>query len=198
MKKLNQYIYQKRVKKHLAEHPREKRFVNYDNAKSVILLFESDYTERNPFIKRVMEQFKAEGKKVCAWGFLDKKEVTSPILPDYRVLNKKMCDWSGRPKEAFLRELADNEYDLLIDLTVNRFLPMQYITLYANAACKAGVHKGDDNLLDFQLQLPESEPETSDANDTETADETAEEQLIDGHFIFNQLIFYLKTIQTND
>ncbi len=198
MKELNQYIFKKRIKKHLAESSREKRFVNYDNAKSVILLFESDYTERNPFIKRVMEQFKAEGKKVCAWGFLDKKEVTSPILPDYRILNKKMCDWTGRPKESFLRELAENEYDLLIDLTVSRFLPMQYITLYANASCKAGVQKNEDNLLDFQLQLPERESKTGETAEAETADETEEEQLIDGHFIFNQLIFYLKTIQTND
>ncbi|VBB48588.1 conserved hypothetical protein [uncultured Paludibacter sp.] len=198
MKKINQYIYKQRLKKFLAETQREKRFVNYDNAKSIIILFESDFMEKNRFVKRVIEQFKAEGKKVSAWGYLNKKEVASAILPDFRILNKKTCDWTERPQSDFLRELAENEYDLLIDLTVNEFLPLKYVLLYAKAACKTGIYKNDDDLLDFKLQIPENEIKAPMELREENADETEEELLVDEHFIFNQIIFYLKTIQTND
>lgn len=199
MKKINEYIYKRRVKKHLAQDTREKRFVNYDKAKSVMLLFESDLREKNLFIKRIIEQLKGEGKKVSAWGFVDKKIVNSAILPDYRILNKKSCNWTELPNESFLREVKENTYDLLIDLTKNEILPLKYILLYSNVACKAGINKYDENLLDFKLNISEQEKleQTEKIND-EDSDETKVESLIDEHYIFQNIIFYLKNIQSND
>ncbi|MGC3977527.1 MAG: hypothetical protein QM751_04405 [Paludibacteraceae bacterium] len=166
MKKLKQYIFKSREKKHLAQNTREKRFVTYEKAKNIILLFESDYMEKNPFIKRVIEHLKAEGKKVNAFGYVNKKEIGSAILPDYKILNKKSCDWTELPAQSFLRELEENEYDLLIDLTTNDILPLKYILLYSNAACKAGTNKYDENLLDFKLQIPQDENVSADTEKT--------------------------------
>lgn len=200
MKKLKQYIFKSRVKKHLAREKREKRFVNYEQAKNIILLFESDYMEKNPFMKRMIERLKAEGKKVNAFGFLNKKEVSSAILPDYKILNKKSCDWTELPAQSFLRELEENEYDLLIDLTTNDILPLKYILLYSNAACKAGTNKYDENLLDFKLHIPPDENVSTNTakNELEETENAQSELLIDEHFIFQNIIFYLKTIQSND
>ena len=199
MKKLKQYIFKSRAKKHLAQDTREKRFVNYDKAKSVVILFESDVRENNPFIKRISEQLKGEGKKVTAWGFVDKKEVTSAILSDYRILNKKSCDWTQQPRESFIREISDNRFDLLIDLTKNDILTLKYILLYTNAACKAGVNKYEENLFDFTLNITPPEEQTQPENGkTSNDDETNTETLVDEHYIFQNIIFYLKTIQSND
>lgn len=198
MKKLKQYIFKLRAKKHLAQDTREKKFVNYNKANSVVILFESDERENNPFIKRIIEQLKGEGKMVSAWGFVNKKEISSPILPEYRILNKKSCDWSERPVEDFLRELTDYHYDLLIDLTISDILSLKYVLLYANAAFKAGLLKNEDNLTDFKIQIPEKDLNINSKLNSENSIEMEENLLIDDHFIFNQVIFYLKTIQTND
>ncbi len=199
MKKLKQFIFKTRAKKHFAKDIREKRFVNYEQAKTIIILFESDYMEKNPFIKRIAEQFKAEGKKVSVWGFIDKKEVTSAILSDYRILNKKSCDWSEQPNESFIREITESSYDLLIDLTKSEILPLKYILLYSNVACKAGINKYDENLLDFKLNIsPQEELAQTEIIEDENSDESKVETLIDEHYIFQNIFFYLKTIQSND
>lgn len=200
MKKLKQYLFKSRAKKHLAHDLREKSFVNYDKAKSVILLFESDVRENNLFVKRIMEQLKGEGKKVIAWGFVDKKTVDSAILTDHRILNKKSCDLTGLPKESFLREIKDNKYDLLIDLSIHEILPLKYLLLYANVACKAGINKYEENLLDFKLNISSQteQEQTEIVIKEDENNEMALETLIDEHFIFKNVIFYLKTIQTND
>lgn len=199
MKKLKQYIFKSRAKKHLAQDTRKKKFVNYDKAKSVVLLFESDERENNPFVKRIIEQLKGEGKKVSAWGFVNKKIIESAVLSDYKILNKKSCDWTEQPTESFIREVSENNYDLLIDLTKNDILPLKYILLYSNAACKAGINKYQENLFDFTLNItPQEEQKQMEDVSMDNSDETKAESLIDEHYIFQNIIFYLKTIQSND
>lgn len=199
MKKLKQYIFKSRAKKHLAQDTRKKKFVNYDKAKSVVILFESDERENNPFVKRIIEQLKGEGKKVSAWGFVNKKIIESAVLSDYKILNKKSCDWTKQPTESFIREVSENNYDLLIDLTKNEILPLKYILLYSNAACKTGINKYQENLFDFTLNItPQEEQKQMEDVSMDNSDETKAESLIDEHYIFQNIIFYLKTIQSND
>ena len=52
MKKLNQYILKRRVAKFLKETNRAKRYVDYKNASTILLIFESDYIEKNRFIRK--------------------------------------------------------------------------------------------------------------------------------------------------
>ncbi|MFV0471020.1 MAG: DUF6913 domain-containing protein [Paludibacteraceae bacterium] len=198
MRKLIEYIFKSHKKKYLAQSIRAKRFVNYKNAQSILLLFESDIMEKNLLIKRIVEQFKAEGKKVISWGYVKKKTTDSATYPDYRIINKKSCNWYQKPDSKLLDELVKNKYDLLIDLTLSDDIPLRYLLLYANADCKAGVAKSDETLLDFKLQLPTSKPDNTQLAGEDATLETKEETLIDHHFVYNQLIFYLKTIQSND
>lgn len=185
--KLIRYFFNKRVKKHLAEDTRERRFVNYNNARSIILLFESDYTEKNNDVRRIIQRIQADGKRVMAWGFINKKETTTAILPDFRVLHHKNADFLGKPNQSFIQELELQEFDLLLDLTVKEHIPLSYVGLYAKAACKAGVRKNEHNIYDFMIELPQI------AEDEETPQEEP-----DATYVYNQIIFYLKSIQTRD
>ena len=185
--KLIRYFFNKRVKKHLAEDTRERRFVNYNNARSIILLFESDYTEKNHEVRRIIQRIQADGKRVMAWGFINKKETTTAILPDFRVLHHKNADFLGKPTHSFMQELEHQEFDLLLDLTVNEHIPLSYVGLYANANCKAGVRKNEHNIYDFIIELPKK-----------SEDDESQQEEINATFVYNQIIFYLKSIQTRD
>lgn len=185
--KIIRFFFQNRVKSHKKEDVRERRFVSYENARTIMLLFESDYTEKNPEIRRIIQALNADGKRVMAWGYINKKEVTTAILPDFRILHQKDTDFLQKPRESFMRELDEAEFDLLIDLSVNELMPMQYLALYAKAACKTGVRKNDYQLYDFMIDL-------------DSISNQGEENIfeIDAPFIYNQIIFYLKSIQTSD
>ncbi len=190
MNKLNNYIFRKRALKFLNENLRVARFVNYQAAKSVLILFESDYSEKNPFIRQIIATMQQDGKKVVAWGFIDKKEIATSILPDFRILHHKQTDFFHKPIISYCNELQLMEFDLLIDLTIRPVLPLQYFALYANACCKAGMKNTDLPIYDFILDLEKTN------KDLES--EEINEIPIDEEYLFNQIFFYLKNIQTND
>lgn len=202
MKKLKQYIFERKVNRHLTDSQREKRWIDYKNAKNILLLFESDFVEKNRFIRKAIETLTSEGKKVSAWGFLDTKKSVTAILPSFKVLDRETINWYGQPKEPFLRELAETEFDLLIDLTLCDILPLMYVGLYANAASKVGMSRTMDNIYDFKIIVPEPE-EIELNNDTKKKPvefRNLNEMLFhtDQQYLFDQIIFYLKRIQSRD
>lgn len=186
IEKIILFLFNRRLKKHLKTVEREKRFVNYESARSIILLFESDYNEKNPEIKQLIQTFNSSGKRVMAWGYVRKKEITTAILPDFRILHQKDTDFTGMPNALFLSELEELNFDLLIDLTVNEVKPLQYLALYANAACKVGTHNYP-GMYDMVIDLQQ----LKDENQQNEVDTTAFQ-------IFKHLFFYLKSIQTKD
>lgn len=189
-KNLKNNIFRKRAQKFLSLTPREHRFVSYDKAKKVLLLFESDYSEKNPAIRKIVLSLQEDGKKVTAWGFVDKKETASAILPDFQILHHKQTDWSQKPDSSLINQLQEMKFDLLIDLSLRTLLPLQYLAMYANASLKAGIRHTDLPVYDFILDLEKKIPSVET---TET-----EENPVDETYLFNQIIFYLKSIQTND
>lgn len=181
------YIFNKRVRKHLKNEIRNKQFVNYDKAKTILLLFESNYSEKNPETKGIIQSLTADGKKVTAWGYVEKKNITSPAYPEYRILNQKDLGIFQKPHEQLIQELIRQEYDLLIDISTKRFVALDYVVLHANAKCKAGMKKTEVNLYDFAVDLESHLKE----NEIQPDD-------LEYSFLYKQILFYLKNIQTND
>ncbi len=187
MKELNNYLFNKRAQKYLNTTVRERKFINYSQAKTVLLLFESDFYEKNPVILKIIADLQQDGKKVCSWGYIDKKEASTSIMPDFRILNHKQTDFFKRPQESYINELENYEYDLLIDLSIEPHISLQYMALYANVACKTGIRKNDLPIYDFMI----------DVKNVETPEDTNESP-VDQLYVYNQIIFYLKSIQSND
>ncbi|MDP4239861.1 MAG: hypothetical protein Q8904_10385 [Bacteroidota bacterium] len=190
LKKINTYLFNKRARNYLSSTPREHRFVNYEKAKTVLLLFESDASEQNPKVRSIINQLQQDGKKVTAWGFVDKKEIETAIYPDFRILHHKQTDFFHRPLESYKTELQYAAFDLLIDLTVKPVVPLLYLAMYAVASFKTGLRKTEIPLYDFVLDM-ESKPVQPDSSDPL-------ENPVDETYLYNQIIFYLKNIQTTD
>ena len=187
---LNTYLFNKRALRYLSVTPRERRFVNYDKAKNILLLFESDYAEKNQHIHRVIKQMRQDGKKVSAWGFIDKKQVETAIFPEFRILHHKQTDFFHRPLQSYINELQHSPFDLVIDLTVNPVVPLQYLALYAISSFKTGIRKSKLPIYDFVLDLENVAAKNESSDEMVTA--------VDETYLYNQIIFYIKRIQTTD
>lgn len=187
MKYINNILFRQRAQKYLNATPRSHKFVSYSKAKTVLLLFESDQAEKNPLVRNIITSLQNDGKKVVAWGFVHKKLVETVIMPDYRILNQKQTDFVRKPLTPYIDELLNMEFDLLIDLTLHPVIPIEYFTMYARASCKVGVKKNDLLMYDFLIDLESlvQQHQETDPN-------------IDEMYLFNQITFYLKSIQTND
>ncbi len=204
MKRIKNYIFRKRSEKFLRNDKRIKRYVNYSSAKTILLIFESDHNEKNLYIRQIIKQLSRDGKKVFARGYLNSKQSVTPSMPGFTIYNRQSFDWLGQPKEPLMREMNEQEYDMLIDLNLNELTPLKYISLFSNAAMKAGQSSTERNLmLDFSIQKPEEEAKEEKEGD-ENSDKIELLNLNEAFyhkkqkFMFEQLIFYLKRIETKD
>jgi hypothetical protein len=181
MKILKNYIFRRRYVSALKKGDYEQRFVTYDNAKTVFLLFEFDAERYASFIS-IIESLERDGKKVVAWAYCSvkvEKTLDRQNFPKLSIFSKKSLNYSEKLQTETLNKLQKHSFDLLIDLSLQPLLPLMYAVLYAKVGCKTGIKKTDYSLFNFMIDI-----------NTSTDD--------DEQSVFNQIIFYLKSIQTTD
>lgn len=154
--------------------PRQVLFRNYEDIKSILVIYESDYTEQNAVIKRLRDELVRDGKEVSLLGYVNKRDVLSLVLPKSRIIGRKQVGWLDKPSLDVIQFMQQNHYDLLLDLTMNVCRPLQYLALYAPADFKAGMNISS-GILDFMIDTSEQGSPV---------------------FLFEQIIRYLKMINS--
>lgn len=132
-------------------------FPSYAKIKKVLILFESDFLERNTQLKQLVKEIQADGKTVTAWGYSNKKQTTSAILRDYRVIGQKDFTWLDKPKDYEIQDLQNEHFDLLINLNINNLRQLRYLSLYADADFRAGLMTEEPYESNFMVIVPEEE-----------------------------------------
>ena len=170
IKKIQEKIFEYRKRK---EPARKAVFPKYEDVRSVLVLYESDWSEKNTVVKAIRDELLTQDKDVVLWGFLDKKEITSLVLPQSRIMGRRDINLLGAPKEEVVNDLVKRQYDLLIDLTQQPVLPLKYISLWARTNFRAGLHiSGANNDLMINME-PQDTP----------------------RFLYEQIVKYLQMIQ---
>ena len=149
-------------------------FPSYANIRKVFILFESDVLERNSQIKQLVRELQSDGKTVTAWGFVDKKQVNSAILRDYRILGRQDVNLMGKPKDYELQDLRSEHFDLLISLNMNNIMPLRYLSLFADADFRVGMVTNEPYENNFMVAVPDDQ-----------------KNLV---YLFDQLMLYLRKI----
>ncbi len=182
MNKLKQYIFEYLRKK---QEPRNPRFPHFDQPLKVMIIYESDVLERNDAIKSIRQDLLRRQMDVTMWGYVEKKEITTLILPQSRILGVDDYNLLGKPRDYVLTDLLTEHYDLLIDLTTRPMLPLRYLAMYTDADFKVGMNLGE-GLHDMLISLPDLSPEQG------------EEAEIEASWLYHQILSYLTTIKSND
>lgn len=164
---------------------RSARFPHLDQPLKLIILYESDVLERNDNIKTIRQELLRRQMDVTMWGYVEKKEINTLILPQSRILGMNDYNLLGKPREYVLTDLQAEHYDLLIDLTTRPLLPLRYLAMYADADFKVGMNLGE-GIHDMLISLPDFTPEQGN------------EAAIETSWLFHQIMEYLTTIKSND
>lgn len=179
---LKQYIFDYLRNKQPERNP---RFPHLDRPLKIIIIYESDVLERNDSIKSIRQDLLRRQMDVTMWGYVEKKEITTLILPQSRILGTGDYNWFGKPRDYVLSDLKAEHYDLLIDLTTRPLLPLRYIAMYTDADFKVGLNLGE-GVHDMLISLPDFTPEQGDEAELEAS------------WLYDQLMRYLTTIKSND
>lgn len=177
--KLKQYIFDYLLKK---QGSRDPRFPHLDQPLKIMIIYESDLLERNDSIKTIRQDLLRRQMDVTMWGYVEKKEIQTLILPQSRILGVGDYNWLGKPRDYVLTDLKAEHYDLLIDLTTRPLLPLRYIAMYTDADFKVGMNLGE-GIHDMLISIPDL--------DTEQAKPEAT-------WLYNEIMRFITTIKSND
>ena len=161
---------------------REPRFPHFERPLKVLLLYRSDVLERNDAIKAIRQDLLRRQKDATLWGWVPKKEITSLVLPQSRILGLNDYNMWGKPQQYVLDDLLKEHYDVMLDLTTQPCLELRYLALFANADCKVGLNLGE-GIHDILISPP-------DLDATQAAPETG--------WLYTQFINYLTAIKSDD
>lgn len=161
------------------------RFPHLDQSLKIMVIYESDVLERNDSIKTIRQDLLRRQMDVTMWGYVEKKEITTLILPQSRILGVGDYNWFGKPRDYVRTDLTAEHYDLLLDLTTRPLLPLRYLAMYTDADFKVGLNLGE-GLHDMLISLPDFTPEQGEEADIEAT------------WLYNQIMNYLTTIKSND
>ncbi len=178
MKKWN---FRRRQRKHKRE---EKAFVSYQEAKHILLLFQSRGHDNDQVIFKIADQLKKDGKTVSAIGYANKKKYGTYHTDNILTFSGKETGLLGLPKQTIIDSLQSKSYDLLLNFSCTSILPLEYLQLYSNASCMVGARISYLQEPDLMIQMPQH----SQKEYFFTKEET--------HYLFEQMRFYLKSIRS--
>ncbi len=180
---MEKIIFNRCFRKHSKTKQREKRFVNYDKAKDILIIFQSN-KNNDAVITEIINTLKKDKKNVDAWGYLPARTEIRNNSSEIKLFNKKSINIFQKPSKDIINKIKPVKYDLLIDLSLHSSIPLMYLTLYADAAMKTGSKVRNPSLYDFIIEINHTniQPEES----------------LDEKILFDKIIFYLKSIQITD
>ncbi len=134
---------------------RKRGIFNFTNAKTIGIVFnattQKSFDEANNFIK-LLEQKKI---KVTSIGFVDSKEVRDfyreTLFMSY--FSKKNINWYGKPRNERVEMFVNQDFDILIDLSIINEFPIKYISAMSLAKFKVGKQTENEKYLDFMIDI---------------------------------------------
>jgi hypothetical protein len=162
-------------------------------------------------IRNLVKELMHDSKRISVLGYVDSNKLIDHYLyrKGFDFFSKKELNWYFRPVSSVVQQFITEPFDLLINLSLEYYYPIHYITALSPATFKVGKYSPDDEYLDFMIDI-EKEKQTmknlqneirKDADQKHDNDEieadlkkkTETELLL--NFLINQLMHYLSVLK---
>ena len=147
---------------------REKKVLNLDLAKTAGILWEIEQKETFDRLETELRLAGIESSGLCY--FQSKKAL---VPDDINGFSRKQTSWTELPKSDTVEDFIHQKFDILMDLTGQKYFPMVYVTALSEATFKIGYAGNPVNYFDLNIEFSE-QPETDQ--------------------LANQILYYLKRI----
>lgn len=144
------------LKREAARTSRERKVINLDKASTIGIIYflpdEPTYRKISAYVKKLQDS----GKSVKALGYVESKRLTGQFLPklSYDFLYPSGLAWNYKPVSTAARDFMESDYDILIDLSIEDYLPLLHIIAISKAKFKAGMQSDRrSRYLDLMISL---------------------------------------------
>lgn len=160
-------------KREFKTYSRSGKVYNLDDARSVAIMYYLDSEETFSIVKKYVKYLKEEEgiKKILAIGYYDgnEKEVPEYISPklEFDFLLKHEHAKKYKPSGNMVKNFIHQDFDILIDFTFEKKLPLLYLFNWSVARFKVGVHQ-PENLKFYDLTIMQNGKSLTDLIDNTT------------------------------
>lgn len=150
--------------KHQSEIKRSQKQINLNSARTLVLLYflrdELTYKKAELIINTLISR----NIKVRVICYTDQKIIPHYFVPKITqdIITAKDVNWRYQPVKPFVKEFICTEYDLLIDLSLEEYLPLFYCSALSKATLKVGRYQEDHHIF-YDLMIHATPEETIDS-----------------------------------
>jgi hypothetical protein len=152
--------------------------LNLKDIRTILVLFDTaNYEEGDAFVKKLRKL----SKKVTAYVYQRKSDTNNYSKTNYRIIPaKEVTNLFDNKMTEIVTELDQTTFDIVIDLTIHRNIPLEYVLAHTQASFKTGLKKNTFPQYDLSIiTLPDVETENLKVRE-----------------LAKQIVFYLHTINT--
>ena len=156
IKKYRDYFFKKKRR----NISRQKKVINYYDAKNIGLIYDASYEENYLLITEITRILQLDDKKVCSLGFVRQKKTPEHCFPKliFGFFSSQDFTWNLEAKSNFVNEYIKTEFDILIDLSPSDIFHTKYVTGLSKAKYKVGIYSKEyfyiyDLLLDVNENI---------------------------------------------
>lgn len=184
---------------------------NIDEAETIGIVFNATHTVNFEIIKELVKELSRNNINVNTLGYVD-----SDTLIDHYLIRKgfdffthKDLNWYYRPIGPKIKEFINQKFDILINLSLEKYLPVDFVIMESRAGFKVGKKFDDHYIVDMMIDTSkeieninalrqEIKQEKEESNEPLPENEELEEKTIHEmqlNFLIHQILHYLQMIK---
>lgn len=184
---------------------------NLKEANNIGIIYNATEYISFEIIRNLVKELAHDSRKVTVLGYVDSKKLIDHYLyrKGFDFFSKNELNWYYRPVSPVVEQFIKEPFDLLINLSLEEYYPINYITALSSAKFKTGKYSPGDIYLDFMIDI-EKEKQTmknlqkeimdgtdqkSENNEIEADLEKKTETELQLSFLINQLLHYLSILK---
>ena len=98
-------------------------------------------------------------KDVKAFGYVNSNKYEECHIPklQYDYFNKRDLNWYYKPQNDYVKNFLKKEYDILINLSDSKCIPLKYLVASSVARYKVGKFEDGYEIYDLMIKLDDKE-----------------------------------------
>ncbi len=207
------YVGRKVLERKLRHLKRSIKVCNINDAKSVGIIFNATHMVSFEIIKNFMKDLSVRKVNVTALGYVHSKKLIDHYLyrKGFVFFTKSNLNWYKRPVKDSVEDFIKKPFDILINLCLEDYYPIQYIVALSAATFKVGKYFNEPHYLDFMIDTEKEKQIMKDLKKEVSKDKKPDETNKDIekdidkkveielqlNFLLDQLLYYLSIIKRN-
>jgi hypothetical protein len=128
---------------------------NIKEAQNIGIIYNATEYVSFEIIRNLVKELTHDSVKVTVLGYVDSKKLIDNYLyrKGFDFFSKNELNWYSKPVSPVVEEFMKEPFDILINLSLENYYPIRYITALSPASFKVGKFDVEDVYLDLMIDI---------------------------------------------